>query len=350
MFKKIFSVLLLLIIGAIGLGYFYYTENSKPVSQDTTPMVFEVPEGCSVDQVLTKLETEGFIKNKLISKFLIKNESLDSVKSGKFEINKAMTAVEIFKVITNSDNLIINTYRMTFIEGQWAKDYAKVIAQHTNYSEAEVLAYWNDATVVKALIDQYEVLTPDILNDQARVYLEGYLSPNTYEFYKEATLEDITHVLLDPTEQFYLNHKALFDKNELSIHQIFTLASIVHFEASSLEDQKLVASVFLNRLADSMRLESSVTVCYALYDYKNWTDCENNHLIESPYNTYVTNGLPIGPIANPSFDAIMTVLDPVKSDYYFFIADVYHDGKVYFAKTYDEHLALKAKYLDGGGQ
>lgn len=350
MLKKILIILLILIVGIGAGGFYYFTENSKPVSDQEKIVEFEVLEGSSVDQVLSKLKNEGLIRNELISKFLIRQETYDTVKTGTFEVSPSMTPQEIFSVITNSDNILIDTYRMQFIDGQWAKDYAAVIANHTVHSQAEVIAYWNSPEVINRLIEEYQVLTPEIVNDQVQIYLEGYLSPNTYEFYADATLDDITKVLLDPTEKFYLDNKVLFDNNSLSVHDVFKLSSMVQFEASKPDDQKGVAAVFLNRLADGMRLESSVTVCYALYEYNNWTDCENNPGIDSPYNTYVYAGLPVGPVSNPTQTALMSVLTPISSNDYFFIADVYGDGTVYFAETYEEHLELKRQYLDGKGQ
>ncbi len=109
----------------------------------------------------------------------------------------------------------------------------------------------------------------------------------------------------------------------------------------------LVSGVFYNRLGIDMPLQSSVTVCYALYDdFAHASDCETNADIDSPYNTYQHNGLPIGPILNPGKVAIDAALHPQESDYLYFIADIYGDGTVYYAKTFEEHSALVAKYLN----
>ena len=96
-----------------------------------------------------------------------------------------------------------------------------------------------------------------------------------------------------------------------------------------------------------MPLQSSVTVCYALdiTQDDNWQACEMNPTFDSPYNTYMYGGLPPGPIENPGSEAINAVLNPAKHDYYFFMADVYGDGTVYYAKTLEEHEANVDKYL-----
>ena len=128
----------------------------------------------------------------------------------------------------------------------------------------------------------------------------------------------------------------------MSEYELMTLASIVEYEASTDEDMRLVAGVFMNRLEAGMKLQSSVTICYALYDFESWEECESasNNQNPSPYNTYVHEGLPPGPILNPSLRAIEATLDYTPSSYLFFIADVHGvvDGKVHYQTTYDEHV------------
>lgn len=339
--------MILLILIGVGGGYYYYDSNTKPVSNDPTMIEFEVPEGSTVDSVTKKLEAEGFVRHAFISKYLISQEEFDTVKSGSFEISPSMTPQEIFSVITNSENIIVHTYRMQFIDGEWARDYAQVIANNTGLTPNDILAKWNDVDYLQTLIDAYEVLTPEIINDQTRVYLEGYFSPNTYEFYQDATLEEITKTLLDPTEKFYQDNKALFDQSPLTIHEVFKLASLVHHEARFPEDQQLVASVFFNRMVIDMPLGASASVCYALYDFDSWQDCETNTQIDSPYNTYTNLGLPVGPISNPNHNSLMSVLSPIESNYYYFVSDVHgveEAGRTFFAETYEEHLQLIERF------
>ena len=125
-----------------------------------------------------------------------------------------------------------------------------------------------------------------------------------------------------------------------------TFASVVQFESGKADEMPIIASVFHNRFETGMRMESSVTVCYALYDkFNDFMDCESNPKIDSPYNTYLNAGLPIGPVNNPGIDALNSVLHPAKTDYFYFIADVYGDSKLIPAKTYEEHLKNVQQYL-----
>ncbi|MEG0275032.1 MAG: endolytic transglycosylase MltG, partial [Longicatena sp.] len=119
----------------------------------------------------------------------------------------------------------------------------------------------------------------------------------------------------------------------------------VQYEAAKKSDMDMIAGVFYNRLKQNMPLQSSVTVCYALYDnLTSSDDCEIQTDINSPYNTYQVSGLPIGPILNPGEEAIHAVLNPKDSEYLYFVADIYGDGTVYYAKTLNEQEANIDKY------
>ena len=209
------------------------------------------------------------------------------------------------------------------------------------------MEYWNDEDIIRGYMDEYPFLTEDIFNDDARYYLEGYLFPNTYNFYRETTPDQITRTFLNETLNIYNKYREDFDNSKLSIHEIFTLASIVQYEGTTLENMQSIASVFYNRLDNGMMLQSSVTICYAINIDKDddWRECEYNVSFDSPYNTYKYTGLTPGPILNPGINALVAVLEPADTDYLYFMADVCGDGQVYFAKTFSEHQANVNRYL-----
>ena len=209
------------------------------------------------------------------------------------------------------------------------------------------MAKWNDETYVRSLMSSYPFLTNDMFNSDVKCLLEGYLFPNTYEFFRDSSIEDITEKLLDATLKIYKENEEAFIASQYSVHELFTLASIVQRETGNTNDMPLVASVFFNRLATGMQLQSSVTVCYALDIGLNgdWTKCEVIQDSSDPYNTYQIMGFPPGAICNPGKDALLAVLNPVDSDYFFFIGDVCGNGGTIFAKTYGEQLANQKEYL-----
>lgn len=347
MFKKILLVLIALIVVGACAGYFFYTDQLKPASDDQTINLFEVSKNEGLNRVIDNLYEQGYIKNAMLTKFVAKQENLSNTYTGKFQISKSMTPQEILAIITDKSKIYIEYFDVQILPGKWAKDYAAEIESKTGILRTDILNKWNDPEYLKKLISEYEVLTEDILNENTVVKLEGYFAPETYKINKEhSSIEEITKTILDPTEKFYLDNKELFDKNSLNIHDIFKLASMVQFEATNrqarpefglVNEQQLVASVFYNRLSIGMKLQSSVTICYALYDYTDWQECEKNITIDSLYNTYLHAGLPIGPVSNPTQSALSAVLNPVESEYFYFVADVHNNTGTYFTKTFAEH-------------
>ncbi|NLC41957.1 MAG: endolytic transglycosylase MltG [Erysipelothrix sp.] len=347
---KLLLVVVLILAGSGVFGYNYYQQLNEPVSSSSQEVAFTVPSGASISTVLTQLEEDGLIRSAFATKI---KQQLSPVavdlKAGEFTLDTSWDAQEMLQFMSNSQNILVDVVNLTFIDGERATDYARVIESKLGIPATEVLETWNDPEYLASLIDTYEVLTDDILSSDVRYALEGYLAPNTYQFFLDADVKDVTKRLLDQSEKFYLENKTLFDNSQLSIHEVFNLSSIVQLEAKYPEDMKLVASVFHNRLALPMRLESSVTVCYALDQYTSWQECESNVGIESPYNTYRVDGLPVGPIANPGANALLAVLDPVESNYYFFMSEMYGDtqGTFHYAETFAEHEKNVNQYLRG---
>ena len=128
----------------------------------------------------------------------------------------------------------------------------------------------------------------------------------------------------------------------MNIYEIVTLAPIIEKEVSSPEDQKVVAGVFYKRWNSNMPLQSDATLEYILKTNKKIFSQKDTQ-VESPYNTYLHKGLPLGPICNPGLFAIDAAIYPQKTDYLYFLSA--SNGKTIFAKTYEEQLANQAKYL-----
>lgn len=319
----------------------------QPVQNESEVVVFEVQSGQSLSTVGENLKQENIIRSTQAFRFVANQENLTAIKAGKFRIDKSWTNKEILEVLNNASLAIPDQVRVTLPEGFWAKDIAQRMSENTNVSKEALLELWNNETYIRELMLRYDFLEESIFSEDARVYLEGYLFPETYDFFSETTAEAITTRLLDQTQRVINRNQALFDQSDMSIHEVFTLASIVQYEARSLQDMKMVSGVFHNRLNINMPLQASPTVCYSLYEFDSWLDCERQTQINSPYNTYVVLGLPPGPILNPSEMALIATLEPTQTSYMYFMADVYGDGTIYFAETLAEHEANVDKYLRG---
>ncbi|MFA6043176.1 MAG: endolytic transglycosylase MltG [Patescibacteria group bacterium] len=186
--------------------------------------------------------------------------------------------------------------------------------------------------------------TYDFLRDKpATANLEGYLFPDTYKFFKDATAKHVVQKFLD-TFASKVSATILSDirSQGRTVFDVVTLASIVDKEVRTDADRRIAAGVFWTRLAHGIALQSDATVNYVTG--KQALQPTNIDLsTASPYNTYQNRGLPPGPIGNPSFSAIRATANPQDSDYLYFLTKP--DGTTVFSKTYEEHLANKRKYL-----
>ena len=184
--------------------------------------------------------------------------------------------------------------------------------------------------------------------------LNGYLFPATYPVECHVDAARMVEAMLDAfTEQVTPELIEEAKRSGLSLHEVVTLASIVEREAVLREEQPVIASVFLNRLADGIALQADPTVQYAIAATKppagdgEWwkAGLTGDDLdFESPYNTYLNRGLPPGPIANPGIDAVKAVIRPARTDYLYFVAK--GDGSHAFAATLAEHNANVRRYQD----
>jgi UPF0755 protein len=186
---------------------------------------------------------------------------------------------------------------------------------------------------------------PDFLKDApADADLEGFLFPDTYRVFKNATAEDIVQKLLDNfNDKLTLDLRTDIAKQGKSIFDVITMASIIEKEVKSPEDMKIVSGIFWQRTGDSYPLESCATLAYILGVNKKQYTYEDTK-INSPYNTYQNAGLPPGPICNPGLAAIQAAIYPQTTDYHYFLTRP-DTGATIFSKTYQEHLRNKAKYL-----
>lgn len=339
-------IVILILLAGCGAGLWYLSE-LKPTGSADEEVTVVVEDGESYDSLLKKLESDGLIRSELAAKIYTRlNGSLDHY-AGTFVLNKGMSTEQILDYLANSDNSVQTYNVITVPEGTWAKQIAAILAEnYPEYTADDFIHLWNDSDYITTLAQTYSFLNPETLNnEQFFVKLEGYLFPETYYMDKDLTTDEITRTFLNQFQTIYDKYKNQIEASGMSLEEVLTLASIVQFESGDPAVMPDIARVFLNRLDQDMPLQSSVTVCYALYDkYSSAQDCETNPDVESPYNTYLHNGLPIGPILNPGEDAIKAVLEPADNDYLYFVADIHGDGSVHFARTWEEHEANVEKY------
>lgn len=343
--KKILIFILLIVILGVGCIGFGLSQLSA-VNRNNNDVEFTVRDGATFKNVLEDLEEQGLIKNSSVAYIYFKLTDFPSVKAGKYIVNDSLSLKEICDYLSDSSNIVDESVEITIIEGSELTTIAEQLSNITNLSSNDLLDHWNDEDAFKNYMKDYSFLTEEACNEDVRYLLEGYLFPDTYRINPNTTVDEVTRKFLDRTQAVFDKYKGDFINNELSIHQVFTLASVVQWEANSYDDMRKVAGVFFNRLhgdcnsqIGSSRLESSVTICYAaditvspaceLFDTKEKTK-------DSPYNTYYHEGLMPGCICAPGEEAIHAVLYPESSNYCFFFAD---NQGVHYSDTYYQHLS-----------
>lgn len=229
------------------------------------------------------------------------------------------------------------TVTVTFPEGYTVKEIAELLQENHVCDAAEFISLSNNARYLKGL--DYSFLNQIPGYKKRPFILEGYLFPDTYEFYTNEGAEAALSRFLDNTEaKLSLEYKLKAELMGYTIDEILALASIIQEEASEQEHMPGVSSVLHNRLEkhDYDRLECDVTVNYIKNNVKDSpyirVDIDE---VYGNYDTYECYGLPLGPICNPGVNAIEAALYPPETNYFFFVTDA--DWNYYYAETYEEH-------------
>jgi UPF0755 protein len=184
-----------------------------------------------------------------------------------------------------------------------------------------------------------------VLDDKIKaVSYDGYLAPDTYRIYKDATVEDIVFRLMEERDaQFDDRMYADIERAGRSVYEVLTLASIVEREVRTPEDKAIVADIFWRRYDLNWALQADSTVHYAVNKKGNVFTTSEDRATLSPWNTYRYPGLPLGPISMPSLSSITATIYPNTNEYWYFLTT--HEGEVQYAKTLEEHNANVQRYL-----
>lgn len=333
--KKKLIILFLIIIFAL-FSIFIYKKNqekmfSLPVdSKNDTKISIEIEDGMTINEIGELLFENDLIRNtKYFQKFL-KNNNLQNLKSGYYELSKSQSLLEISKILNKGARPI--GIKVTFPEGYTCYQFAKLLEEKKIITSSEEFL----KSIKNA--DTFYEKHPFLKQNDIKI-LEGYLYPDTYFFEENTSSSDIINEMLFRFEDVLANNEIVnnLPKN-MSLNNIITLASIVQKEASNIDEMPIIAGVFYNRLNINMPLQSCVTVEYEIgreLTPKERLSAEDIRK-ESLYNTYVNTGLPPTPISSVSLDSIKAAINPESTNFFYFVAD--RNGKTHFSRTYEEHL------------
>ena len=358
-YLTLFIVLALLIVIIIGIisAFLYIRGGLQPVDENSTETVeLSIDEGYSAGDIGDILEEQGIVKNGTMFELYLRLNSISSYQAGTYQMSPAMDFEQIARTLESGTVYQEVLYRVTVPEGYTLEEISTQLENNLPVSADDFMALMEDEEFIQELIAEYpDMLTDEILAEDIKYPLEGYLYPATYDITtEEPDLKQLVRNMIDATQQ---NSYSLFtsvpdytieyegEPMELTFHQFLTFSSLIEEEATSLADRSRIASVFLNRMSvnPAMPLQTDPTVLYALGEHQEVVLYEDLE-VDDPYNTYINTGLTPGPIASPGQESLQSTMNPSDTDYFYFLAD--SEGNNHFAETYDEHLANREQYID----
>ncbi|MFZ3588264.1 endolytic transglycosylase MltG [Bacillus sp. DJP31] len=344
------SLIIFISLGAgAAFGYSYIKSALQPVDlTNKKPIEITVPIGSSTTKIASILQENKVIKDGKVFRYFVKFKNESGFMAGDYVLNQSMTFEEIIASLKTGKILQDAIFSLTIPEGKQLVEMVKIISGKTGYTEEELLNKINDKVYIEELMMKYpSLITDEVLNSEIRYPLEGYLFPATYSFYTEKpSIEEIIETMLDKTDKVLLSYQEGIGGTEIAPqtpHELLTFASLIEEEATEKTDREKISSVFYNRIKANMPLQTDPTVLYALGEHKDRVLYEDLE-IESPYNTYVIQGLPVGPIANAGEMSIKAALAPAETNFLYFLAA--KDGEVIFTETLEQHNREKAKHIN----
>jgi UPF0755 protein len=314
---------LLIMVGA-GIWFEFYVNTPSFGSGDE--IVF-IPKGSGVRKIKELLGQHGLIHDDI--RFLILarlSGTAGRLRAGEYRIPRGLTPLQVLRLLAKGE---VIHHLLTIPEGMTVRQIAEILTGQG----------WINKERFLELTGKPEFFKEVGLHQST---LEGYLFPDTYTLIRGETSEK--SILIMMMQRFNAVWKDVSSKpgqQHLTRHEVVTLASMVEEEASSPEERPLIARVFFNRLALGMRLQSDPTVSYGLEDFHGHLTREDLKR-PMPYNTYVIEGLPPGPICNPGRASLDAVLHPADAPYLYFVSK--NDGTHYFSSTLEEHNRAVARY------
>lgn len=316
--KILFSFLSFFVVLGIIL-FVFIKSNLTPVSTDSANKVFVIDDGEGIFDISQKLEDKQLIKNHyafLVYAFLTQQNK--KIQSGTYRLSQSLSVSEIIKKLTSGG---IADYWLKIPEGSRVEELTSLFPTDLSFTGQDFLT--------------------KIKNKEGYIFPDSYLIPQYYNL--DQTLEVIQKNFDQKFDQAQKN-----STTDLTEKQSLVLASLLEREGKSLESKQMIAGIILNRLNIDMPLQLDATIQYVRDSQSKTTQywqpiSKSDISVSSSYNTYKNTGLPPKPICNPGYNSLYAAFHPTESDYLYYITG--NDGKMYYAKTLDEHNSNIAKHL-----
>lgn len=309
--KIIILILIILLLGAFFIVSFLQEMRSPKDAGAVEEKLFLVEKGRGFSEIAENLEKQGLIKQNLYFKVYVLWQGYSrSLQAGEYLLSPSMNILQIAK---------------------------KMVAGHT----ASITIIVPEGFTKKQIEERLGMELPG-------ENLEGFLFPDTYQFSFSVSGEEAVKRMRDNFEKKLTQElRQEIEKQEKTIFEIITMASLIEKEVRTLEDKKLVSGILWKRLGINMPLQVDAAIAYILEGEKWSFDQMRKEIaaarnIDSLYNTYKYRGLPLGPICNPGMESIEATVYPQESEYWYYLSTP--QGETIFSRTLEEHNAARNKY------
>ncbi len=335
------TIIAIIVLAFVLCGGLFVQKAWLSTEQAGTPVRITIPKNTTAKEVRAELKSVGLVRFEWVYRLYgAFDRTTKSPKAGIYEFRQGVSLQKIARTLYFGQERTELPVRL--VEGKTIEENGQALQSSgidAGAYHALVGMSRNEKPFDRSLVSDFPFLD-GIPEGQS---LEGYLFPDTYRVWEDELpaglvrkqLETFAERIIEPNEDAQR-------ASGMSWHEIITLASVVEGEVRTGEDRKMVADIFLRRIKVGMRLQSDATLNYVMPERNDRPNARDLAIV-SPYNTYDHDGLPPGPVNNPSRSAIEAVLHPTPSNYFYFLTD--KEGKVYYAKTYEEHLANKSRVL-----
>ena len=306
---------------------FYLTMNHWPQTNIDSLEKVRIDHGTTLSNISDNLNKKGLVSNKWVFEFLTKIKGLEkSMQAGTFRLSNVHTNNEVI------NNIVFGSpdrKKITFLEGWNMNQVAKHLSKELDFNYSEVIKLLSDEELIRDLQ----------INSNT---LEGYLFPETYYFFEGVDKTSVIKRLVKEHKKFW-NKTNLFKADSLGFtpYEIIILASIIEGEAIYDSERSIISAVYHNRIKIGMKLQADPTVQYIIDDGPRRL-LNKDLRIKSPYNTYIYQGLPPGPINSPGKQSLIAALSPQDNDYLYFVAK--GDGYHTFSRNEKEHERAKRAF------
>jgi UPF0755 protein len=318
------------LVGAVVASYMLFGPDTDVAAGQPVHVVIEP--GSTTAAIAEVLSDARVIDNALVFRYKARRSGVDgTLKAGEYDMATGMSFEAVIEQLTAGT--VLDYVDVTIPEGFTAAQVAARLAAKTGIPEGELAALATGGA--SEFVSEHPYLEGAYGGS-----LEGYLFPATYRVPEGATARDVIEMMLDHFDaQVAALDLTFAESRGLDLSDVVVIASILERESRLAEEFPLVSSVIYNRLAKPMRLQLCATVLYTLPGNKqSLTNADLGH--ESPYNTYLHDGLPVGPISNPGLRALQAAANPPETKYLYYVLTG-EDGSQTFTATYDEFLRAK---------